>query len=559
MLKVRVKDADGDESEPVSSVFWIEENPFDWRDTALYMFMIDRFANGDRNNDNPNTTDNIPYANNWHGGDLQGAQRVLESGYFESLGVKAIWLSPVNQQTLGAWDEFMSDDKRNGLIYGGHTPVIHKGVGFHGYWPISGSAVETRFGGEEALRNFIQAAHKRGIRVLLDLVVNHVHQDHEYYRQHRDWFRTACIFTQNGCDWTYNALEGLFAPYLPDINWTEPEADQQFISDAMDWIENYGFDGFRVDAVKHVETNAVLGLRAALHRRFEQGGTRMPMFGETAIGAEGKNADGSDNPVYGYQLINSYVGEDALDGQFDFPTHHKVSQILLTGEGNFRDVEDALKKREENYKPDSLHVAFLGSHDECRMVTRSANDTCNDWADYGAMATQPAEDYVYRNLRIAWTYLMTTPYIPLIYAGDEVALPGGNDPDNRRNMIWDSSLSDLSMSSDVPNDQQLEVLNWIRALAKLRSEHPALTRGNRRELYISDDKYVYARYTADECILIVLNRGANMYYENLDLSLVGWSGQSAQTLEGPASSLVNGDKITIYAPEHSISILQVKR
>ena len=151
-LAVTAIDGKGRESEPVELPFWIEDEAFAFSDGVLYMLLVDRFANGLKANDKP-VGDPVHYDADWHGGDLEGAKKVLESGYFEKLGVRTIWLSPTNAQT-DAWQ--LGDGNQ---VYSA----------YHGYWPIKAREVEPRFGGDAALKAFVQEAHKRGIRVLLDL------------------------------------------------------------------------------------------------------------------------------------------------------------------------------------------------------------------------------------------------------------------------------------------------------------------------------------------------------------------------------------------------------
>src|SRR5690606_21685912 len=137
----------------------------------------------------------------------------------------------------------------------------------------------------------------------------------------------------------------------------------------------YDVDGFRIDAVKHVETSSIFNLRAALASRFEQGGERLFLVGETAVG-DGDSVDFGCGEVYpdGYSWIDAYVGENALDGQFDFPTHHALQDGLVTDRMSFEDVERVVRDLEIRYRPEGLHVRFLGTHDSNRMASRAAFD-----------------------------------------------------------------------------------------------------------------------------------------------------------------------------------------
>ncbi|MCA9547117.1 MAG: hypothetical protein KC613_22100, partial [Myxococcales bacterium] len=154
---VTLTDEAGAQAGPTHLPFWVEDTAFDWRDSVLYLLFLDRFANGDASNDGT-IGDPVAYAADWHGGDLQGALAVLESGYFERLGVRSIWLSPINAQIDGHWA-----DRGDGR---------QRYASYHGYWPVRGREIDARYGGNEGLRAFIDAAHARGIRVLLDLINN---------------------------------------------------------------------------------------------------------------------------------------------------------------------------------------------------------------------------------------------------------------------------------------------------------------------------------------------------------------------------------------------------
>jgi glycosidase len=130
----------------------------------------------------------------------------------------------------------------------------HNVTGYHGYWPVKARQVDPRIGGDAALSALVAEAHEHGIRILMDYVVNHVHQDHEYYQQHPDWFRTGCVCGTQDCDWTGKRLECLFTPYLPDVNWTVPEAGEQLVDDAVWWLDSFDLDGLRADAVSTWKT-----------------------------------------------------------------------------------------------------------------------------------------------------------------------------------------------------------------------------------------------------------------------------------------------------------------
>ena len=502
ILSATARDLDGREAVPLDLPFWIEPRPFQWTDATLYMVMLDRFANGDRTNDEP--VEGPPYPQNWHGGDLAGLQAVLESGYFERLGVNTLWLSPVNEQTDAA--------------YPGRDDGARMFTGYHGYWPVRGREVEPRLGGNAALHALVRAAHARGIRVLLDLINNQVHEQHEYYQAHADWFRTGCVCGTNGCGWSERPLDCLFAPYLPDINWRVPDAERQFIADAVSWVADYGVDGFRVDAVKHVETTAIYNLRAALDERFAgPGAARLVMLGETAVGEGDRFNDGcGERYVDGYQWISAYAGPNGLDGQFDFPTHHRMQGGLLSDSLGYDGLEAIVRDLELRYARDATHVRFLGSHDSNRAATRAARDPAADCRYPGSPPCDPLpgvsrEAAVYRRLERAFAILYTLPGIPLVYQGDEWAQPGGNDPDNRRDMVFEAGLGEVALSVTAPTAEQVEFARFMEGLGQARLALPALRGGLREALVAEPDLWVVAFSGADGArALVAVNRGASV-------------------------------------------------
>ncbi len=536
VLSARVTDARGRAAEPVDLPFWIEEEPFEWRDATMYMIVVDRFANGDRGADRPVGAP-VEYPADFHGGDLVGATEVMRSGYFEDLGVNAIWLSPINQQAEG---DFAGRDGPQRF------------AGYHGYWPSRGREVEPRFGGNAALRAFVDEAHARGIRVLFDLINNQIHEQHEYYRDHPEWFRTGCVCgVDPGCGWSERPLDCLFASYLPDIDWRVPGAEQQFIDDAVYWVEEFGIDGFRIDAVKHVETSSTVNLRARLHQRFEQGGHRLYLVGETAVG-QWDSADYGCGETYsdGYAWIDAYVGDNALDGQFDFPTHHQLQDGLVTDRMSYAAVDGVLREAQARYSPEGLHVRFLGTHDSNRMASRAAFDPAQGcrWPDGGGCAALPADPTdpaVFGRLRRAFTILYTSPGIPFLYYGDELAMAGGNDPDNRRDMPWTGALAGLAMGSTSTRLEQEELRSYMMALGRARADSIALRRGRRVSLHVTDDLYVYA-YTHDagDLALVAVNRGGAVADLRIDLtaSMLGRT-TSLEAVAGVGTATLTGTRV----------------
>ena len=183
--------------------------------------------------------------------------------------MRALWLSPFNTNPKGA---YLASDG------------FHNVTGYHGYWPTKGREVEPRLGGDAALKSMVKAAHAHGIRVLQDFVINHVHQEHEYFKAHPEWFHRLRVRHQQ------LRLDGA-PPRLPvhelparTSTGRTPTRRKQFEDDAVWWLDTFDLDGLRIDAVKHVPDAAMMNVSTAVRREFEASGTRVFLTGETAMG-----------------------------------------------------------------------------------------------------------------------------------------------------------------------------------------------------------------------------------------------------------------------------------
>lgn len=480
--------AGGRESEPLLLPFWVEQESFSFSDTPLYMAMGDRFNNGDPGNDQP-VAGVIPAAN-YQGGDLKGIADKIEQGYFGQLGIKALWLTPFNTQPP---QSFL--DQSN----------TYKVAPYHGYWPVKARAVDPRLGGDAALHHLVETAHRHGIRILADVVLNHVHDQHEYFQDpaRRSWFRTGCICGTTGCDWTEKRQSCLFASYMPDIDWTVTDASEQFIADTLYWLEEFDLDGLRVDAVKHVEDLAVFNLGARVRERFEQAGTRYYLLGETAMGwNDGPISQNREN----YDTIKRYMGGVALDGQFDFVWYHANAYRVFAYDDKallHLDYWTHASLAEFGQVPGSLMVNYLGSHDTSRFVTMATyrgqpgydrNVAFNKWQD---LPSAPPDREPYDRLWLGMVALATLPGMPLLYYGDEYGEYGGGDPDNRHMMRFDDKLGAT---------EKLQ-LQRTAALLRTRQAVRGLRRGDLLSVLLGDDVYAYARVDPEPKMgaLVVLN------------------------------------------------------
>jgi cyclomaltodextrinase / maltogenic alpha-amylase / neopullulanase len=454
------------------------DNPSDsWRATVLYYAFVDRFSNGDPVNDRPvEDVEELPLRANWNGGDLQGVLDRIEEGYFSDLGVTCIWLSPLNRQPDNAEVEY--------------SPPNRTYSSYHGYWPVRDNEIEPRFGDEDLLRRLVAAAHERGIRVILDCVANHVHEQHPLFTEHRDWFGEVELpdGTMNIKLFDAHRLTTWFDTFLPSFDYpAAPEAVEHMTDNAVWWLQTFDLDGFRHDATKHIPDEFWQILTRKIRIEIERPtGRRLFQVGET---------------ISGRDLVHHYATGGMLDGQFDFPLYWPTRNVLGIGSEPMTALAQALEDSLAYYGPSPLHSALLGNHDVSRFMAYADGvfDGSSPWDDertYGyENDVQVQDEASYERLGVGFAFLLTIPHVPMIYYGDEVGITGAQDPDNRRMMEFD----DLS-------EARIALRERVSRLAHLRREHPALWQGDFLSIQADEDTWVYARVNFDEVILVALNR-----------------------------------------------------
>jgi len=502
---------------------WVETTPFQWEDAVLYFVLTDRFANGDAGNDSPSNGVELPA--NWQGGDFAGLLQQIEGGYFDDLGVNALWISSISMNTQG------SGLGSDGKIYSG----------YHSYWPISTGwrddntlpgvqPVDPHFGELADFKQLVEAAHDRGIRVLVDFVANHVHTDSPLWQQHEHggWFHDLYV-----CGWD-QPISCWFAPYLPDFEYKNLDVMNTVIEHAIWMIQETDIDGFRLDAVKHMIHDFSYALRARIDESVTTTDLRFYMVGETFTGEDGSG------------LIKEYVRPEELDGQFDFPLYWQVTKTFLREEQDFRGLESMLQWNEGYYGEWAVMSNFLGNHDVARALSHAAGQINDLWGNgskeqgWNDPPGLPGDETPFRKLRLAWTFLISVPGIPLIYYGDEYGLPGAGDPDNRRFMQFDAELS----------QHQRDTLAHIKKLTAARHAHPALRYGERTELQMDGDGLFWAfglRHANDRAV-VVFNRDPGS--RTREISLTG-----AGLLDGTVlRDAIHGGTVTASSGKISVTL-----
>lgn len=446
----------------------------DRHDHIIYFAFIDRLVDGDPSN-NPKPDPKVESPAQYLGGDLAGLKKLLDDGYFEKLGINTLWLSPVNQNPTPPYREY----KEPRRWY----------TGYHGYWPISSTEVEPRFGGNNALTALAEAAERKKISILLDLVLAHVHEEHPAFRQHPDWFGSLLLpdGTKNLRKWDNETqFTTWFEPFLPRFNYDSP-GGTFLIENAVDWIKRFDLDGFRLDAVKHIPPKYWTTFRQGLRQNLPQ--TTQDSFylvGETFMNRPG---------------INSFIGPNRLDGQFEFPLYDTLLEVFGTGKEDFAALEKSAAASDRVFGPETVMSPLLGNHDKSRFMAYADGDLPDpkEEDEFVVGWTKPPKvdrDSSYEKLKLAFTFVLTTSGAPTIYYGDEIGMTGAQDPDNRR------MFPDLAKLTPAEKSVQ----NHVAKLNALRAKHPAIRYGSRRAVLADQDQYAVVRSYLNDRVLILYNR-----------------------------------------------------
>jgi cyclomaltodextrinase len=463
----------------------IEKDNKGWYDAVIYSIMIDRFSDGDKTNSIPVEHPELHEVANYQGGDLQGIIDKLKEGYFTELGINTLWISPVVDNTPNAFKEY--------------PPPHRYYTGYHGYWPVHPTRVEEHLGDIELLKEMISIAHSKGIKVLLDFVANHIHEEHSFWKEHRDWFGVLELpdGKLNLRLWDEQRLTTWFEPYMPSFDFEgSKEALEVMTDNAVWWLKETKADGFRHDAVKHIPNEFWRTLTRKIKEQLAIPNDKIYyQVGETF---------GS------YELVSSYVNNGQLDAQFNFNLYDTAIPVFVDENLSFAALDQQMQKTFSVYGVNHLMGNVMDSHDKVRFMAYADGDVLLGENAKEIGWTNPPEvnhKSSYDKLKLYITYLVTIPGIPVIYYGDEFGMTGADDPDNRRMMRFDDELTDW----------EKETLEDVKKIIKLRRKYSALSYGDFQTLIADENIYAYLRSDMNERILVVLNKGANKQKVELTL------------------------------------------
>lgn len=449
---------------------WVEPRAPAWSDAVIYEIFVDRFRSSDGRPLSPPGSPGLRA-----GGTLDGVRAEVEKGTFEALGVTALWLSPPTttpeESRIG----------RSGRLE----------EAYHGYWQLDTRQVDPRLGGEAALDRLIEAAHRRGIRILIDIVPNHLYEKHPRYLLHRNdgWFHegpSKCVCGEDACSWATAIERCWFTDYLPDYRFENGDVMRSAADDAAYWMTRFHVDGVRIDAVPMMPRAATRRIVDSMRRAVAPAAASFAL-GEVFTGGGG------------LPTIRYYLGPDGLSSAFDFPLMWALRDAVATDRSGFAEVDAILEQGEAAVAGSgSMLARMLDNHDTSRFLSEAAGD--GDRHAWDDPPGDPDSDVPYQRLELGLALIMTLPGIPVLYYGDEVGLAGASDPDSRRVM------PDLALLTA----RQRRVLDVTRKLGTLRAHLPALRTREQRTLVAERDRYVFTRGAASGSLVVVLaSKSAN--------------------------------------------------
>ncbi|WP_282175820.1 alpha-amylase [Vibrio nereis] len=487
-------------------------HPFTYDNANIYFVMVDRFNNADPSNDTSygRNKDGKQEVGTFHGGDLKGVIEKLD--YIKSLGTDVIWLSPIVEQV-------------HGFVGGGESGSFPF-YAYHGYWTRDFTKIDANFGSEDDLKRLVTEAHKRGIKIFLDAVINHsgystladLQFDHlpvvdksQMPPRWADWspskgenwhsYNQAIDYKNPqwsqwwGADWVRAGLPGYSKPGSSDITMTlaglpdfltesdkavtppqwllnNPETrvvakEGYSVSDYLiewqsDWVKRFGIDGFRVDTVKHVEGEVWKRLKESASESLTQWRSQNDQKGEPFW---------MMGEVWGHSAYRSPYADDGFDALINFDMQKKLDK----GAACFSQMQDTYQNYANSLQetPDFTPVSYMSSHDTELFFDRFKS---------------------FDMQRDAANALLLSPGAVQIYYGDEVGRELGPYADD----FHQGTRSDMVWKLDQNRQKLLE--HW-QTIGQFRQRHPAVGAGTHKVIK-NDSAYVFSRTLGDDKVVV---------------------------------------------------------
>ena len=505
-------------------------------DDVIYLIMPDRFSNGDPANDEPSEFKGSHDRANpraYHGGDLRGIKDRLP--YLAELGVTTIWL----------------------------TPVVKNGApeDYHGYGAVDLYAVDPHLGTLSDYRELVTAAHQQHMKVFFDAVPNHVGPLDPWVKNapSTEWFHgTPEHHLNSGSPWkqsfyglTGNKVpandpfelladphtppllrktltDGWFFGVLPDLNTEDPLVVEYLVENSIWWAELSGLDGYRLDTFPYVPRTFWSEWHAELRRIYP----RLSTIGEVF----------HPDPTVTSFFVGGRRGWDGIDTQlttvFDYPMYFVLRDVLLAGAPASRLAN--ILRQDSLYPHPEFLVPFFGNHDVPRFA--------------GVAGATPAK------LKLAYGLTLTLRGVPQLYYGDEIAMTGGGDPDNRHDFPggWREDRTDAFTREGRTGEQQA-TFAYVEALLKLRREHAALRSGKLWHLASDDFSYVFLRESDEEKLVVAFHTGKSAREMTIELrDTPGKQAAGISALFGAGQADLAGRELRLRLPPESLSVFALE-
>ena len=462
-IPVTVKDIYGNVYTTATNVTVTERKKsagdFDWDEAVIYFAVTDRFFDGDASNNDAygvgdyNTGEKG--GSSYHGGDFAGLNQKLD--YLKDLGVNTIWITPIVENIT----EDQHDNKTDTATYG-----------YHGYWASDFTKLNKHLGTEQQFKALLDAAHSKGMKIMVDVVLNHAGYGTEKYFNSiltdADGNSISMIRDSNNTisgDDKYDSLSD-----LPDFVTENKAVTDQLVTWQTEWMSKYSIDYYRVDTVKHVETTTW----AAFKNSLTKVNPDFKMIGEYSGAGYANNA--------------GELGTGTMDALLDFD-FNDFAQNFVTG--NISSVENSLQKRNNAINNTSVMGSFLSSHDEDTLQYKLVNES------------KISEEEAYNLMKVAATLQITAKGQPVLYYGEEIGQGGANNwplQTNRRDFGWTELEKQKADSNSIYN-------HYKTMLAIRNAYTDVFARGNRSTVAVSDaDGYeVISRSYGNNTLYVGMN------------------------------------------------------
>ena len=470
---------------------------------VIYLIMPDRFSNGNPENDNmPGMLEkaNRKDPNGRHGGDIKGIDNHID--YFKDLGVTALWINPVFENNMPKYS-------------------------YHGYSITDFYKVDPRFGSNEDYKKLVDDCHKKGIKMIKDMVFNHCGSGHWWMKDlpQQDWIHQFPEFTRTN----YNAaiatdpyaseydknkfLNGWFDVTMPDLNQKNKLLANYLIQNSIWWIEYAGLDGIRMDTYPFSDKEFLADWMNRINKEYPN----FNVVGECWI------SSASGIAYWQKDVVNKDSYKSPLKSVFDFPLMFAIGQAFTennTWDKGIVKLYNALGQ-DFNYENTNNIVVFADNHDTERFFSTIDKD--------------------YNDFKNAMTFLLTTRGIPLIYYGTEILMTGHKnfgDGDIRKDFPggWIGDKNN-AFTDAGRNLQQNDAFNFVKKLLNYRKNNKALQTGKLVHFIPENGVYVYFRYNDENAVMVIISNNDELIKLN--------TGRYSEILKkfSTGTNILNGQKI----------------